>query len=198
MAGTSLTGIFAPGAPALAETLRTLVVTPQRAVAPGETIRIEFAFSNLGGAPATDVRVRFALPQGVAHVEGEDLVDERPIAELVARNGELAAVAFTDGRRLARSGMLVATTVHQRSRLAGRLGVNVAEPTAVAQDQVAVDPMCRTNVPGVFAAGDLSARMPQVAAAIAAGSLAAASVVQSLLAEDVGLPVGEWRENVVA
>src|SRR5689334_22636438 len=125
-------------------------------------------------------------------------VDERPVAELVARNGELAAVAFTDGCRLTRSGMLVATTVHQRSRLAERLGVNVAEPTAVAQDQVAVDPLCRTNVPGVFAAGDLSARMPQVAAAIAAGSLAAASVVQSLLAEDVGLPVGEWRENVVA
>lgn len=125
-------------------------------------------------------------------------VDERPIAELVARNGELAAVAFTDGRRLARSGMLVATMVHRRSRLAGRLGVNAAEPTAVAQHQVAVDPLCRTNVPGVFAAGDLSARMPQVAAAIAAGSLAAASVVQSLLAEDVGLPVGEWRENVVA
>jgi thioredoxin reductase len=125
-------------------------------------------------------------------------IDERPVAELVARNGELAAVGFTDGCRLTRSGMLVATTLHQRSRLAERLGVDVAEPSAVAQDQVAVDPLCRTNVPGVFAAGDLSARMPQVAAAIAAGSLAAASVVQSLLAEDVGLPVPEWRENVVA
>jgi hypothetical protein len=31
--------------------------------------------------------------------------------------------------------------------------------------------------------------MPQVAAAIATGSLSAAAVVQSLLAEDVGLPV---------
>jgi len=122
-------------------------------------------------------------------------VRDQPLAVLA--NGD-RAVAFTDGRRLARNGMLVATTVHQRSRLAERLGVNVAEPTAVARDQVAVDPLCRTNVPGVFAAGDLSARMPQVAAAMAAGSLAAASVVQSLLAEDVGLPVGEWRENVVA
>ncbi len=81
MAGTSLTGIFAPGAPALAESLRTLVLTPQRAVAPGEVIRTEFAFSNLGGAPATGVRVRFALPQGVSHVAGEDLVDDRPLAD---------------------------------------------------------------------------------------------------------------------
>jgi thioredoxin reductase len=46
-----------------------------------------------------------------------------------------------------------------------------------------------TSVPGVFAAGDLSAQMPQVAAAVAAGSMAAAAVVQSLLADQFGLPV---------
>jgi hypothetical protein len=40
--------------------------------------------------------------------------------------------------------------------------------------------------------------MPQVASAIATGSLAAASVVQSLLAEDVGPPIQEWREHVDA
>jgi len=44
-----------------------------------------------------------------------------------------------------------------------------------------VDPLYRTSVPGVFAAGDVCAQMPQVAAAIAAGSGAAASVVQSLI-----------------
>jgi uncharacterized repeat protein (TIGR01451 family) len=81
MAGTSLTGIFAPGAPALAESLRTLTLNPQRAVAPGEVIRTEFAFSNLGGAAATGVRVRFALPQGVTHVTGADQVDDRPLAD---------------------------------------------------------------------------------------------------------------------
>ena len=48
--------------------------------------------------------------------------------------------------------------------------------------------MHRTTTPGVFAAGDTSAQFPQVAGAIASGSLAAVMVVQSLLAEDVGLP----------
>lgn len=80
VSSSSLTGIFAPGAPALVESLRTLVVTPPRAAAPGETVRAEFAFSNLGGAPATGVRVRFALPQGVTHA-GEDTVDDRPLAD---------------------------------------------------------------------------------------------------------------------
>jgi pyruvate/2-oxoglutarate dehydrogenase complex dihydrolipoamide dehydrogenase (E3) component len=72
----------------------------------------------------------------------------------------------------------------------------------VALDAVEVDPLHRTSVPGVFAAGDLSAQMPQVAAAIAAGSLSAAAAVQSLLADDFALPVPPWptkkKENADA
>ena len=40
--------------------------------------------------------------------------------------------------------------------------------------------------------------MPQVAAAIAAGSLAATAVVQSLLTDDYGLIGPEWRSHVNA
>lgn len=44
-------------------------------------------------------------------------------------------------------------------------------------------------MPGKFAAGEVSAQMPQVAAAVAAGSLAAAAVMQGLMADDFGLPL---------
>jgi thioredoxin reductase len=125
-------------------------------------------------------------------------VDERRVTELASRNGELAEVVFSDGTRLERRGLLVATTLHQRSRLADQLGVGFAEPTPVAENPIEVDALCRTTVPGVFAAGDLSAQMPQVATAVAAGSRAAAAVVQSLLSDDYGLPVPEWREHVNA
>jgi len=81
VAAPSLTGIFAPGSPVLVESLRTLVLDPKRAVAPGEEIRAEFSFSNFGGASATDVRVRFSHPQGVAHVEGGDAIDDRWLGE---------------------------------------------------------------------------------------------------------------------
>lgn len=81
MASTSLTGIFAPGSPALVESLRTLSLEPSRTVSPGETIRAEFSFSNLGGAAATGVRVRFSHPQGVEHVTGSDLIDDAPLGE---------------------------------------------------------------------------------------------------------------------
>ena len=125
-------------------------------------------------------------------------IDERAVVELISENGELAAVAFGDGERLQRRGLLVATTLHQRSSLADDLGADQGDATPIAADPVDVDALMRTTSAGVFAAGDLSAPMPQVAAAIAAGSLAATAVVQSLLTDDYGLIGPEWRSHVNA
>src|SRR5690242_12752576 len=86
------------------ESLRTLVVTPRRTVTPGETIRVEFAFSNLGGAPATGVRVRFAAPSGVSAIEGSDTLDDAPLEgeRLVATEGAgLGDLAQNAQRRVA-------------------------------------------------------------------------------------------------
>lgn len=86
----ALTGIFAPGSAPLFESLRTLAVSPKRFVTPGETIRVTFSFSNLGGAAATGVRVRFAVPPGVTHLPETDTVDDAPLASqerLVATEG---------------------------------------------------------------------------------------------------------------
>jgi thioredoxin reductase len=116
-------------------------------------------------------------------------VDERRVARLVARDGELSAIELADGATLERRGLLVPSPLHQRSPLAHQLGARSADPGPVAVDSVAVDAQHRTSVPGVFAAGDVSAPFPQVAAAIAAGSMAAAMIVQSLVAEDFGLPL---------
>ena len=86
----------------------------------------------------------------------------------------------------------MAATLRQRSTLAAQLGVAAAPPGPIAVDAIEVDPFHRTSVPGVFAAGDLHAAMPQVAAAIASGSMAGTAVVQSLLADDFGLPIPPW------
>lgn len=123
-------------------------------------------------------------------------IDDRPVAELLSANGELTAVVFADGDRLDRRGLLVSTRLHQRSELAAQLGVRLREPNILAENAIEVDEFCRASVPGVFAAGDVSAQMPQVAAAIATGSLAGAAVMQSLMADDFGLPVPAWKEDV--
>lgn len=100
-------------------------------------------------------------------------IDERSVAELVASDGELAEIVFADGGRLARRGLLVVAPLQHRSGLAEQLAAT----------------------PGVFAAGDVSAEMPSVAGAIAAGSQAAAAVVHSLVADDYGLPSQQWRKH---
>ncbi|BBY42068.1 NAD(P)/FAD-dependent oxidoreductase [Mycolicibacterium celeriflavum] len=125
-------------------------------------------------------------------------IDERAVAELAVRDGDLEAVVFADGSRLARTGLLVASTLHQRSSLAEQLGTTQGDPTPIAQDPVYVDAFYRTSAPGVFAAGDLSAQMPQVAAAVAGGSAAAAAVVQSLVEDDFPVDVPEGSRHVNA
>jgi len=115
-------------------------------------------------------------------------VDERPVERLVGHDGELDAVVFADGERLERSGLLVPAPLHQRSDLAEQLGAAAGEPSPVVIDPVGIDAKYGTSAPGVFAAGDLSTQMPQVAGAIAAGSMAAATVVQTLVFDEGGVP----------
>ncbi|MGB0120544.1 MAG: FAD-dependent oxidoreductase, partial [Solirubrobacterales bacterium] len=116
-------------------------------------------------------------------------VEERPLAGLRAENGDLAAVGFVDGAEIERSGLMVAPRLHQRTDLAAQLGASHADPNPMAADRLVVDAFQRSTVPGVFVAGDVSGQFPQVAAAIAAGSNAAAFIVQTLLSEDFGLPL---------
>jgi thioredoxin reductase len=135
------------------------------------------------------------LTDGAADIDAADrdrlvgvgiAVEERPVERLVGHDGELDAVVFADGDRLERSGLLVPAPLHQRSDLAEQLGAGAGEGGPVVVDPVGVDAKYATSAPGVFAAGDLSVQMPQIAGAIAAGSLAAATVVQSLVFDEDG------------
>ena len=78
----TLTEVFAPGAPSLPEGLRTLVVSPDRTVEPGTTVRATFAFYNFGGAAATGLRVRFNLPDGLRYVAGSARIDDRALDDI--------------------------------------------------------------------------------------------------------------------
>jgi len=88
-----LSEVFAPGAPTLPERIRTLVVSPERELEPGMTVRATFTFRNHGGAPATGVRLRFNLPEGLVYLvgsgrlDGNDLDDELGNSPFLARAG---------------------------------------------------------------------------------------------------------------
>jgi thioredoxin reductase len=103
-------------------------------------------------------------------------IDERRVARLDAAGGALRAVVFRDGGELARSGLLVHAPLRQRSPLAEDLGA-----TLTAAGTIAVDEWGATGVPGLYAAGDVSAPIQQVSLAVAAGARAAAAITRELI-----------------
>lgn len=133
------------------------------------------------GAPDLDSEERQRLDK--ANVT----VDDRRITELIGIDGELSAIAFADGSRLERDGLLVEAPLRQRSPLAEQLGATCTQGP-MAPDSIGVDSLQRTAVATVFAAGDVCTEHPSLAGAIAAGSEAAMIVVQSLLADQFDLP----------
>lgn len=163
----------------------------------GEVVRGErhgagFAFELADGAREHVT----LLANGPAELAAEDLerlraatiaVDERRVAEPRGDDDTLTAVAFADGGERPCAGLLVPVTLHQRSPLAEQLGAAAADPGPIVADALEVDEAFHTNVPGLFAAGDVSLQMPSVANAVAAGSSAAAMVVHGLVAEAHGL-----------
>ena len=114
-------------------------------------------------------------------------VDERRVTELIGQGDQLRELVFADGTRMERDGLLVEAPLQQRSALAEKLGASCGSGP-LAPDAIGVDELFRTDVPVVFAAGDVCTEQPHVAGAIAAGSNAAMIVVQSLLADQFGLP----------
>ncbi|CAJ1510958.1 NAD(P)/FAD-dependent oxidoreductase [[Mycobacterium] burgundiense] len=114
-------------------------------------------------------------------------VDERRLVGVVGSAGKLTELTFAEGPPLPRDGLLVEAPLQQRSPLAEKLGASCTSGP-LSPDAIRVDELFRTDSPEVFAAGDVCTEHPHVAGAIAAGSNAAMIVVQSLLADDVGLP----------
>ena len=147
------------------------------------------------------------LADGPARLETDDAerlaaagvaVDERRVVGLRGPDTTLEAAVFADGSERRCGGLLVPVILHQRSDLAEQLGAVAAAPSPLHADALDVDPRFATSVPGLSAAGDVSAQMPSVANAVAAGNFAAAMLVAGLMAEAHGLaPVeaGSERET---
>ena len=97
----------------------------------------------------------------------------------VAASDDGLELTLADGATEHVAGIFTAATAHQRAPFAAQLGCGILPGGGVE-----IDALGRTTVPGVYAAGDMAhtAAVPgplvSLAAAIAAGQLAAASVVR--------------------
>lgn len=137
----------------------------------------------LADGAEVDPQVRAALDDRDVEVLADEVERLEPVMLAGGHPGARAVLA--GGRSVELGGIMVAPTLHQAAPFAAQLDLELRDSGCVA-----VDPMARTSLPGVFAAGDLAhtADFPMppssVASAMAAGQLAAASIDGDLL----GLP----------
>lgn len=106
-------------------------------------------------------------------------LDERGIAGLDSEGGQLTAIRFTDGGALDRDALFFATPTEQGCGIAGELGCDFTDRGAVATRSYE-----KTNVPGLYVAGDASRYVDLVIVAAAEGAMAAFAINTELLKED--------------
>jgi thioredoxin reductase len=103
---------------------------------------------------------------------------ETPIACLSSEDGQLQEIVFADGSRLPRRALFIRPLSSQHSPLALDLGCATDEWGLVKVDEVG-----RTNIPGVYAAGDMTTRLRQLIIAAKSGASAAMGINYDLIHE---------------
>ncbi len=110
---------------------------------------------------------------------GIQLCEER-IKRLEGTDGHLEQVALEHGTTLPCKALFFRTDEQQRSNFAAKLGSDFTDKGAVRTDDYE-----RTNVPGLYVAGDASRRPQLVIVAAAEGAEAAFAINTALLKEDL-------------
>ncbi|TCC61880.1 NAD(P)/FAD-dependent oxidoreductase [Kribbella pittospori] len=119
-------------------------------------------------------------------------VVEGKVEQLEVEDGKLTGVRLEGGKVIPRQALAVQSTMRARAGFLTDLGLETTELEAngiVLGTAVQVDAMGATQVPGVFAAGNVTDPRAQVISAAAAGLMAAGGVNFDLIGEEIRLAV---------
>ncbi|WP_024806514.1 NAD(P)/FAD-dependent oxidoreductase [Nocardia sp. BMG51109] len=126
--------------------------------------------------------------RGIRVVTGEvaalDIVDDR-----------LAGVRLSDGSTIARRVLAAPPRMVARAGFLAGLGLRPVPHPSGMGEHIPADPTGRTEVPGVWAAGNVTDLSAQVGNAAAAGALAGAQINADLVTEDTRRAVEAARET---
>lgn len=115
--------------------------------------------------------------RGITVIDGE-------VASVESAGDRLAGVRLRDGTMVRREALVVAPRMTARAGFLAALGLRPAEHPAGVGEHIPVDAAGRTELPGVWAAGNVTDPSAQVGAAAAAGAMAAAQINADLVAEE--------------
>jgi thioredoxin reductase len=138
------------------------------------------------GPALTDEQAEELAARGVRVVPG--IVEAVEVAD-----DRLAGVRLHDGTRIARRALVVAPRFVARSEILAGLGLHATPHPAGVGERIVADPTGRTEVPGVWVAGNVTDLMAQVVTSAAGGAMAGAAVNADLIAEETSQAVAAYR-----
>jgi thioredoxin reductase len=115
--------------------------------------------------------------RGVRVVEGV-------VTDVLVEDDRLTGVRLADGTVIPCGAIAVATLMKARTDALADLGLKAVPHPSGAGDHVPADPSGQTDVPGVWAAGNVTDLTAQVGASAAAGATAGARINYDLILED--------------
>lgn len=127
---------------------------------------------------------------------GVTVIDEE-VAGLETADGRLTGVRLAGGRIVPRTALVVGPRFVARSAVLEDLGVPVVDHPWGGRYVATVDTTGRTEVPGVWVAGNVADLSAQVVAAAVAGTMAGARINADLVEEDTARAVARLREGAL-
>ncbi len=137
--------------------------------------------------PPSQEQAEQLAARGIRTVDGA-------VAALEIVEGRLVGVRLGDGRLVRRDALVVSPRMVARAGFLAALGLRPAAHPSGAMEHIPADPTGRTEVPGVWVAGNVTDLAAQVGAAAAAGTLAAAAINADLVAEETRQAVAAHRD----
>lgn len=144
-------------------------------------------FTHTRPAP-TEAEAERLSARGIRVVEGEiagvDIVDDR-----------LVGIRLGDGTTVAREAVAVGPRMVARAEFLDGIGLRAVEHPAGVGLHIPADATGRSEVPGVWVAGNVTDPSAQVGAAAAAGAFAGAQINADLVEEETQRAVAAYRDG---
>jgi thioredoxin reductase len=117
------------------------------------------------------------------------------VTGLAVEDDRLTGVRLADGTVVARDAVVVATSMRANAAFLDGIGLRAVPHPSGVGEHVPADPTGRTEVPGVWVAGNVTDLTAQVGASAAAGALAGAALNGDLALEDARRAVDRLRRT---
>jgi thioredoxin reductase len=137
--------------------------------------------------PLSEEQAEELASRGIRRVDGE-------VARLEVVEDRITGVQLRGGKVFDREVLVVSTRMTARAGFLADLGLRAAEHPSGLGEHIKADATGRTDVPGVWAAGNVTDLGAQVGASAAAGALAAAQINADLVYGETRRSIDAYRE----